>query len=102
MTDPAYDNVKLAQLFEVAEADLAAASGGQALCKVSVTGTTGQTVKYFEGRWAALREVSRGADPVQAFRRWRSDHERYVESGAGSAWVHYTAGGTDALFELID
>jgi hypothetical protein len=98
----AFDDVKLARLLEVAEADLAAAADGQPLCKVSMTGTTGQAMKYFEGRWAALREISRGADPIEAFRRWRGDHEHYVKSGAGPAWVHYTAGGTDALFELID
>jgi len=96
------DDVKLARLLEVAEADLVAASAGSSLCKVSMTGTTGQTVKYFEGRVAALREISRGADPVEVFRRWRSDHERYVASVAGPAWIQYTAGGTDALFELID
>ena len=102
MTSRGSNDIRLARMLEVAEADLNAAAGGTPLCKVSMTGTTGQSVKYFEGRWAALREVARGADPVECFRRWREDYERHVSQDSGAAWVHYCAGGVDALFELVD
>lgn len=91
----------LARLLELAEADLQAASGGAPLCKVSETGTTGQGVKYFEGRWAALRDVQRGAEPREALHRWRQAHEDHLAQGSGRDWVSYSAGGVDALFELL-
>ena len=96
------DSVRLARLLETAEADLHTATGGAPLCKVSMTGTTGQSVKYFEGRWAALREVQRGADAQEAFNRWRKAYERHQQIDSGQAWLHYSAGGVDALFELLD
>lgn len=96
------DSVRLARLLETAEADLHSAAGGAPLCKVSMTGTSGQSVKYFEGRWAALREVQRGADPQDAFNRWRIDYERHQQQQSSDAWLHYAAGGVDALFELLD
>lgn len=96
------DPVRLAKLIETAEADLTKASGGAPLCKVSMTGTTGQSVKYFEGRWAALREVQRGADAKEAFNAWRQEYERHRDAAAGPAWLQYSAGGVDALFELLD
>jgi hypothetical protein len=96
------DSVRLARLLETAEADLHTASGGAPLCKVSMTGTTGQSVKYFEGRWAALREVQRGADAQEAFNAWRKEYERHQQVDSGQAWLHYSAGGVDALFELLD
>jgi len=94
-------SLALARMLEVAEADLQAATGGAPLCKASQTGTTNQSVKYFEGRWAALREVHRGADPRESFHRWRREHEAHIAKGAGQDWVHYSAGGVDALFELL-
>lgn len=96
------DSVRLARFLETAEADLHTASGGAPLCKVSMTGTTGQSVKYFEGRWAALREVQRGADAQEAFNAWRKEYERHQQVDSGQAWLHYSAGGVDALFELLD
>ena len=102
MTSHNANEIRLARMLEVAEAELAAAAGGTPLCKVSMTGSTGQSVKYFEGRWAALREVARGADPLVSFRRWRADYERHVSHVSGPAWIHYSAGGVDALFELVD
>lgn len=96
------DSIRLARLLETAEADLHTASGGAPLCKVSMTGTTGQSVKYFEGRWAALREVQRGVDAQEAFNRWRKEYERHQQHDSGQAWLHYSAGGVDALFELLD
>lgn len=99
---PAVDPVRLAKMLETAEADLTNASAGAPLCKVSMTRTTGQSVKYFEGRWAALREVQRGADVQEALNAWRLEYERHRDGAAGPAWLHYSAGGVDALFELLD
>lgn len=96
------DNIKLAHLIEEAEADLQAATGGSPLCKVSTTGTTGQGVKYFEGRWAALREVARGADAHEVFHSWRREHETHLARGSSQDWIHYSAGGVDAVFELLN
>ncbi len=89
-------------MIEAAEADLTTASAGAPLCKVSMTGTTGQSVKYFEGRWAALREVQRGADAKDTLDAWRQEYERQRDAAAGPAWLQYRAGGVDALFELLD
>jgi len=94
--------LRLARMLEQAEAELHTATAGQPLCKVSMTGTTGQTVKYFEGRWAALREVQRGGQPQEVFNRWRLDYERHIAHASSDAWVHYSAGGVDAIFELLD
>lgn len=101
MTSPV-DRTRLARLLAEAEADLAAAAGGAPLCKVSATGTTGQSVKYFEGRWAALREVHRGTDPAESLLAWQREHERHHHQGSGPAWLQYTAGGVDALSDLVD
>lgn len=95
-------SVRLARLLEQAEADLQSATNGAPLCKVSQTGTTGQDVKYFEGRMAALREVKRGADAHERFRHWHREYERHRDRASGDAWLQYTAGGVDALFELLD
>lgn len=94
-------SLRLARMLEQAEAELDTAARGNPLCKVSMTGTTGQTVKYFEGRWAALREVQRGADANEAFHSWRREYERHQQQESGAAWLHYSAGGVDALFELL-
>lgn len=94
-------SLRLARMLEQAEAELDTASHGKPLCKVSMTGTTGQSVKYFEGRWAALREVQRGADPHEAFHAWRREYERHQQQDSGAAWLHYSAGGVDALFDLL-
>ena len=94
--------LRLARMLEQAEADLHTATKGAPLCKVSMTGTSGQSVKYFEGRWAALREVQRGADPQARFNDWRRDYERHQAEDAGAAWLQYSAGGVDALFDLLD
>lgn len=93
--------LRLARMLEQAEADLHTATNGAPLCKVSMTGTTGQSVKYFEGRWSALREVQRGADPREAFHAWRLEYERHRAEDSGPTWMHYSAGGVDALFDLL-
>ncbi len=98
--------LRLARMLEQAEAELHTATKGAPLCKVSMTGTSGQSVKYFEGRWAALREVQRGTprgiEPRDIFNKWRLEYERHVERRSGESWVHYSAGGVDAIFELLD
>ena len=96
------DSARLARMLDEAQTELQRAADGSPLCKVSMTGTTGQSVKYFEGRWAALREVQRGADPHAAFETWRRDYLRHEHRDSGDAWRHYAAGGVDALFELLN
>lgn len=91
----------LGELLAQAEADLHAASGGAPLCRVSATGTTGQSVKYFEGRWAALRELARGRDPHEASEAWRLEYDRHIAQGSGQNWVHYSAGGVDAIADFL-
>ncbi len=103
---------RLQEMLQAAAQDVNLAAGGRALCKVSSTGIQGQSVKYFEGRWAALREVDRGVhegkDPnaipvIRAIHsQWTSEYERHVANGSGASWVHYSAGGVDALSELLD
>lgn len=94
-------SLRLARMLEQAEAELDTATRGNPLCKTSMKGTTGQTIKYFEGRWAALREVQRGSDANAAFHEWRREYERHQQQESGAAWLHYSAGGVDALFELL-
>jgi hypothetical protein len=48
------------------------------------------------------REGPRGADPRDIFNKWRVEYERHVERRSGESWVHYSAGGVDAIFELLD
>lgn len=98
---PVVDPARLERMLQAAESDLQAVAGGASLCKVSATGTAGQSVKYFEGRWAALREIARGADPHAALHTWRVDFERHLEQGSGGHWLQYSAGGVDALQDLL-
>lgn len=95
-------SLRLARLLEHAEADLQVSTNGAPLCKVSTTGVQGQGVKYFEGRWAALREVHRGQDARETFHQWRRQFEKHRDQGSSDAWIHYYAGGVDALFELLE
>ena len=95
------DSQRLRRLLDMATTDLQSAAGGSPLCKVSMTGTTHQSVKYFEGRWAALHEVQKGADAQAALDAWRSEYRRHQDMASADAWLHYAAGGVDALSELL-
>ena len=96
------DSRRLGRMLDMAQTDLQIAAGGSPLCKVSITGIRSQSVKYFEGRWAALRVVQRGADPQTTLDAWRTEYQRHQNIGSGDAWLQYSAGGVDALFELLD
>ncbi len=100
----------LTELLAQAGRDLDAATGGVAVCSLSRAGTSAPGVKYHEGRWAALNEVSRQARrsaqdaglvaaPVR--RVWSEDLDRLTDRGAGVDWVAYRTGGLDALAELV-
>ena len=97
---------RLQEMLQVAAQDVNTAAGGTALCKVSATGIQGQSVKYFEGRWAALRDVERGLradkDPSAIRAQWNAEYARHTTQDSGPSWVHYSAGGVDALTELLD
>lgn len=95
------DVTRLSSMLDDAVLDLQNATQGAPLCKVSVTGITGQTVKYFEGRWSALREVQRGSEPYETLDRWQQEYRMHEDRGSGEAWLHYSAGGVDALTELL-
>lgn len=93
---------RLSTLLEQAESDLQAATGGAPLCRPSSTSTRQQSIKYFEGRWAALREVARGDDADQALSRWQESYRTHQDRGSATDWVQYAAGGVDALTELSE
>ena len=67
-------------------------------------------IKYHEGCWAALHEVSaRVWDSSQevstaalASRRdWNADLERRIAAGASADWIAYRRGGIEALTDLL-
>jgi hypothetical protein len=79
------------------------------VCDLSRAGVPAPEVKHAEGRWAALREVQRGArgtdDAGTAARAlaisWSADLERLRRSDAGPDWIAYRTGGLAALRELL-
>lgn len=97
---------------QVAEAEewLQRRSNGASLCSPGCAGVAITSVKYAEGRWAALREVQRavgeGAAPGTALAgvvdRWVEDLARRRSQGAGSDWIWYRAGGLDAMEKLAE
>lgn len=98
----------LGDLVADAALQMQARSGGASLCGYAGTGTAAPTLKYSEGRWAALREVQRraGADDLAAVvahtrATWVQDLTRRRESG-GADWVAYLSGGVEALEEFTE
>jgi len=84
----------LASALTQAEEDLVLATGNAPLCRVS--GDV-QAVKYYEGRWAALRAL-RG-------RIGECDHDLeeaklQMATSSGIAWASYSRGVVDALTEI--
>ena len=103
-------DARLAALLAEAEAGLAAAAGGAAVCVFTKAGTPVPGIKYHEGRRAALKEVARlggrtsrspedAAADVRA--SWAEDLERLTQRGAGPDWIAYRQGGLDALADLV-
>jgi hypothetical protein len=104
------DDARLALMLAEAEAGLAAAAGGAAVCVFTKAGTPVPGIKYHEGRRAALKEVarlsgrtSRGAADAAADVRasWAEDLERLTLRDAGPDWIAYRQGGLDALADLV-
>lgn len=103
-------DLRLEQMLAAAKLSLHAAAGGAAVCAFTKAGTPVPGIKYQEGRWAALREVSvrcaqGGHDAATAAleisRGWSSDLERRTRNEAGPDWIAYRHGGLDALADLL-
>jgi hypothetical protein len=101
----------LEHLIAAAEGDLQAASNGAALCRITAKGAPGRSVKYFEGRWAALRALTKTGerDPdstdlrTEAERlliQWQADLERW-STHEGSSWIPYCEGGVAGLADYL-
>jgi hypothetical protein len=102
--------LRLDQMLAVAKTGLYEAAGGGAVCAFTKSGTPVPGIKYHEGRWAALHEVSgQCADgthdaataALDISRRWSADLEKRILHGAGPDWIAYRHGGLDALTELL-
>lgn len=101
----------LESLLAAAEGDLQAASNGAALCRITAKGAPGRSVKYFEGRWAALRALTKAAQEhagdaelrTEAERllvQWQADLERW-STHEGSSWIPYCEGGVAGLTDYL-
>lgn len=102
---------RLEALTEEAATSMSRLAGGAAVCTFTRAGIAVPGIKYAEGRWAALREVHRGAGPSDDDARaaaesslvtWRTQLAAVEERGAGRDWIAYRTGGVDALTELLD
>ena len=99
----------LARRLDQALAALDAASGTSSLCSLSKSGLPMPGIKYPEGAWIALREVTRAVrEPADipsvtcAVRdRWSADLARHEAAGSGVDWIAYLTGGLDALDDVI-
>lgn len=93
---------RLTRLRDEALRDLEQASGGAPLCRVSATGTQGQTIKYFEGRYAVLTELLRADRELWASiaTAWEERLGKLQSERAGKAWIMYSSGGVDALCDV--
>lgn len=100
------DQTVVAQHLARAEVDLVAVTGGSSLCRVG-NGPEAGSVKYAEGRYAALRElrhVLRSPDPValasavELLGVWQTARAE----PQGPAWAAYRAGGVAELQGLVE
>jgi hypothetical protein len=98
------------QLKNRAAIELQAASGGEALCRLTASGSPGNRVKRAEGRWAALNALSRslGTEDCDSLvlaqkliSQWQSDVDRWSEH-PGSSWIPYCEGGLEGLREFVE
>lgn len=89
---------------------MAAATQGASLCSISRSGQQVPGVKYPEGRWAALRELSRalrgstvdvGVVLAHLRQSWAKDLTR-SQVVRQENWIHYRLGGVDALEEVAE
>ncbi len=109
-TDQARSAELLAEELESASRDLMAATSGSSLCTFSKRSGPVPAAKYHEGRWAALREVSRVNAPGNPDRvevalrirgRWAAQLADLHIRDAGPDWIAYRSGGVDALDHFI-
>lgn len=99
----------LDELVVAAAEALDAASGGNAVCTFTRAGAPVPGIKYAEGRWAALREVQRtvaagaplGDAVARVARGWADALAALRSRGAGTDWIAYRSGGSDALGDLL-
>jgi hypothetical protein len=100
---------RLEAAIDRAEAELARATAGRALCRIDGSGgPTPYFVKRAEGARAALgdvrRRVRRGAGLGEACAAtldlWRADLERWRASGSGP-WIAYREGGCASVEALM-
>ena len=100
----------LSRLLESAGQDLQSATAGSSLCRLTVSGSPGTSVKRAEGQWAALRELSgkshdNSGDLVgparQLLVKWNDDLTRWSDDPR-SSWVPYCQGGVGALERFIE
>lgn len=101
----------LDRLLAAAEADLQSAASGRALCRITASGAPARDVKFFEGRWAALRALTH-ATPEQAdaftlrqhaerlLVQWQADLDRW-SAHEGSSWIPYCEGGVSGLTDVL-
>ena len=105
-------NAAIDRIADAAAATMQAAADGASLCSISRSGAEVPGVKYPEGRWAAMRELSRGLRSatgelpavavVEAQRgQWRSELAA-AEAAGKQNWAHYWLGGADALDEVVE
>jgi hypothetical protein len=96
----------LSEMLQEAGALMYQASGGASACSFTKAGISVPSLKYAEGRWAALRELkSQGADRRAAERlgaQWREQLVALEAREASRDWLAYRSGGVDALTEFAE
>ncbi|MBU3994325.1 MAG: hypothetical protein KKF42_00880 [Actinobacteria bacterium] len=96
----------LREMLDEAGALMNQASGGASACSFTKAGISVPSLKYAEGRWAALRELkSQGADRRAAehlVAQWREQLVALEAREASRDWLAYRSGGVDALTEFAE
>lgn len=106
-TSPSTDAAQvLRELLSRAVQAMEQASGGASVCSFTKSGISVPSLKYAEGRWAALRELrSLGADrdtAEQLGAQWRAQLATLETRDASRDWLAYRSGGVDALAEFAE
>ncbi|MGK0721547.1 hypothetical protein [Leucobacter sp. W1478] len=96
----------LSEMLQQAGTLMNQASGGASACSLTKAGISVPSLKYAEGRWAALKELkSQGADRKAAEHLGAQWHEHLAALEAREAsrdWLAYRSGGVDALTEFAE
>jgi hypothetical protein len=100
--------IMLDRRIESIDVELTAAAAGRSLCAISRSVGSVPTVKYLEGRRAALGDVRRALRAGRPFTEvladragaWRAELARTIDSSMGVDWQAYRAGGVDELESL--